>query len=80
MTHLGPGWRYEMEQIILCTIVSCYAVYVDLTAAVLRGSGDIYQTLPMTVWGVIVSIAAIIDAMVVFRKQIRAEVRRNKKH
>ena len=60
-----------MEQIILCTIVSCYAVYVDLTAAVLRGSGDIYQTLPMTVWGVIVSIAAIIDAMVVFRKQIK---------
>ena len=69
-----------MEQIILCTIVSCYAVYVDLTSAVLRGSGDIYQTLPMTVWGAIVSIAAIIDAMVVFRKQIRAEVRRNKKH
>lgn len=34
----------------------------------------------MTVWGAIVSIAAIIDAMVVFRKQIRAEVRRNKKH
>ena len=38
-----------MEQLIVCAIVSCYAVFVDLCAAVLRSSGDIYQTGPMTV-------------------------------
>ena len=68
-----------MEQIILCAIVSCYAIYVDLTVVLLRSSGDIYQTGPMTVWGVIVSVAAVVDAWVVFRGQIRSEVKKRKK-
>ena len=68
-----------MEQLIVCAILSCYAVYVDLTAAILHSSGDIYQTGPMTVWGVIVSIAAVVEVLLAFRSQIKAEVKRLKK-
>ena len=67
-----------MEQLIVCAILSCYAVYVDLTAAILHSSGDIYQTGPMTVWGVIISIAAIVEVLLAFRSQIKAEVKRLK--
>ena len=68
-----------MEQIIICALVSCYAIYVDLSAAILHSKGDIYQTGPMTVWGVIVSITAVAEVMLVFRTQIKAEVRRLKR-
>lgn len=61
-----------MEQLIVCAILSCYAVYVDLCAAILRSSGDIYQTGPMTVWGVIVSIVAIVEILLTFRSQMKA--------
>ena len=67
-----------MEQLILCAIVSCYAVFVDLSAAILHGSGDIYQTGPMTVWGVIVSVAAVAEVLLTFRTRIKAEVKRLK--
>ena len=67
-----------MEQLIVCAILSCYAVYVDLSAAILRSSGDIYQTGPMTVWGVIVSIAAIVEVLLTFRIQLKAAVKRLK--
>ena len=71
-------WGCKMEQLIVCAILSCYAVYVDLTAAILHSSGDIYQTGPMTVWGVIVSIAAVVEVLLAFRSQIKAEVKRLK--
>ena len=45
---------------------------MDLCAAILRSSGDIYQTAPMTVWGVIISIAAIVEILLTFRSQIKA--------
>ena len=61
-----------MEQLIVCAILSCYAVYVDLCAAILRSSGDIYQTAPMTVWGVIISIAPLSNPAFTFRSQIKA--------
>ena len=67
-----------MEQLIVCAILSCYAVYVDLTAAILNSSGDIYQTGPMTVWGVLVSLAAIVEVLLAFRLQIKTEVKRLK--
>ena len=67
-----------MEQLIVCTILSCYAVYVDLCAAILRSSGDIYQTAPMTVWGVIISIAAIVEILFTFRSQIKAAAKQLK--
>ena len=67
-----------MEQLIVCAILSCYAVYVDLTAAILYSIGDIYQTGPMTVWGVIVSIVAIVEVLLAFRSQIKEEVKRLK--
>lgn len=67
-----------MEQLIVCAIVSCYAVFVDLSAALLRSSGDIYQTGPMTVWGVIVSIAAIVEVLLTFRLQLKAAAKRLK--
>ena len=67
-----------MEQLIVCAIVSCYAVFVDLSAALLRSSGDIYQTGPMTVWGVIVSIIAVVEVLLTFRTRIRTEIKRLK--
>ena len=67
-----------MEQLIVCAIVSCYAVFVDLSAALLRSSGDIYQTGPMTVWGVIVSVAAVAEVLLTFHTRIKAEVKRLK--
>jgi len=67
-----------MEQLIVCAIVSCYAVFVDLSAALLRSSGDIYQTGPMTVWGVIVSIIAVVEVLLTFRARIRTEIKRLK--
>ena len=67
-----------MEQLIVCAIVSCYAVFVDLSAAILHSSGDIYQTGPMTVWGVIVSVAAVAEVLLTFRTRIKAEVKRLK--
>ena len=67
-----------MEQLIVCVIASCYAVFVDLSAALLRSSGDIYQTGPMTVWGVIVSVAAVAEVLLTFRTRIKAEVKRLK--
>ena len=67
-----------MEQLIVCAIVSCYAVFVDLSAALLRSSGDIYQTGPMIVWGVIVSIAAIVEVLLTFRLQLKAAAKRLK--
>ena len=67
-----------MEQLIVCTIVACYAVFVDLCAALLRSSGDIYQTGPMTVWGVIVSIIAVVEVLLTFRTRIRTEIKRLK--
>ena len=67
-----------MEQLIVCAILSCYAVYVDLCAAILRSSGDIYQTVPMTVWGVIISIAAIVEILLTFRFQIKAAAKQLK--
>lgn len=67
-----------MEQLIVCAIVSCYAVFVDLCAALLHSSGDVYQTGPMTVWGVIVSIAAVAEVLLTFRTRIKAEVKRLK--
>ena len=67
-----------MEQLIVCAIVSCYAVFVDLSAALLHSSGDVYQTGPMTVWGVIVSIAAVAEVLLTFRTRIKAEVKRLK--
>ena len=67
-----------MEQLIVCAIVSCYAVFVDLSAVLLRSSGDIYQTGPMTVWGVIVSVAAVDEVLLTFRTRIKAEVKRLK--
>ena len=67
-----------MEQLIVCAIVSCYAVFVDLSAALLHSSGDIYQTGPMTVWGVIVSVAAVAEVLLTFRTRIKAEVKRLK--
>ena len=72
----------EMEQLIVCAILSCYAVYVDLTAAILHSSGDIYQTGPMTVWGVIISIAAIVEVLLAFRSQLKTEIKRlkNRRH
>ena len=68
-----------MEQLILCAIISCYAIYVDLTAAILHSRGDIYQTGPMTVWGMIVSVVAVVEVLLVFRSQIRSNVRKMKK-
>ena len=56
-----------MEQLIVCAIVSCYAVFVDLSAAILHSSGDIYQTGPMIVWGVIVSLIAVVEVLLTFR-------------
>ena len=67
-----------MEQLIVCAIVSCYAVFVDLSAVLLRSSGDIYQTGPMTVWGMIVSVAAVAEVLLTFRTRIKAEVKRLK--
>ena len=67
-----------MEQLIVCAIVSCYAVFVDLSAAILHSSGDIYQTGPMIVWGVIVSVAAVAEVLLTFRTRIKAEVKRLK--
>ena len=67
-----------MEQLIVCAIVSCYAVFVDLSAAILHSSGDIYQTGPMTVWGVIVSITAVVEVLLTFRTQIKTDVKRLK--
>ena len=67
-----------MEQLIVCAIVSCYAVFVDLSAALLHSSGDVYQTGPMTVWGVIVSIIAVVEVLLTFRTRIKAEVKRLK--
>ena len=67
-----------MEQLIVCAIVSCYAVFVDLSAALLHSSGDVYQTGPMTVWGVIVSIAAVAEVLLTFRTRIRTEIKRLK--
>lgn len=67
-----------MEQLIVCAIVSCYAVFVDLSAAILHGSGDIYQTGPMIVWGVIVSLIAVVEVLLTFRSQIKTEVKRLK--
>lgn len=67
-----------MEQLIVCAIVSCYAVFVDLSAALLHSIGDIYQTGPMTVWGVIVSVAAVAEVLLTFRTRIKAEVKRLK--
>lgn len=67
-----------MEQLIVCAIVSCYAVFVDLSAALLRSRGDIYQTGPMTVWGVIVSIIAVVEVLLTFRARIRTEIKRLK--
>ena len=68
----------EMEQLIVCAIVSCYAVFVGLSAVTLHGSGDIYQTGPMTIWGVIVSIIAVVEVLLSFRTRIRTEVSRLK--
>lgn len=67
-----------MEQLIVCAIVSCYAVFVDLSAALLHSSGDVYQTGPMTVWGVIVSIIAVVEVLLTFRTRIRTEIKRLK--
>jgi len=67
-----------MEQLIVCAIVSCYAVFVDLSAALLHSSGDVYQTGPMTVWGVIVSIIAVVEVLLTFRARIRTEIKRLK--
>ena len=67
-----------MEQLIVCAIVSCYAVFVDLSAAILHSSGDIYQTGPMIVWGVIVSLIAVVEVLLTFRSQIKTEVKRLK--
>ncbi len=67
-----------MEQLIVCAIVSCYAVFVDLSAALLHSSGDIYQTGPMIVWGVIVSLIAVVEVLLTFRTQIKTEVKRLK--
>ena len=67
-----------MEQLIVCTIVTCSAVFVALRAALLRSSGDIYQTGPMTVWGVIVSIIAVVEVLLTFRARIRTEIKRLK--
>lgn len=67
-----------MEQLIVCAIVSCYAVFVDLSAAILHSSSDIYQTGPMIVWGVIVSITAVIEVLLTFRTQIKTDVKRLK--
>ena len=61
-----------MEQLIVCAIVSCYAVFVDLSAALLRSSGDIYQTGPMTVWGVIVSVAAVAEVLLTLGMPVEA--------
>lgn len=68
--------RIKTEQLILCAILSCYAVYVDLSAAILRSSGDIYQTGPLTVWGIIISAASVFEVLLMFRKQTRKKPKR----
>ena len=46
--------------------------------SLLRSRGDIYQTGPMTVWGVIVSIIAVVEVLLTFRARIRTEIKRLK--
>ena len=60
-----------MEQILICAILSGYAIFVDLSAAILRSTGDIYQTGPLTIWGVIISVIAIVEILLVFRSRFR---------
>ncbi len=60
-----------MEKTIICAIVACYAVFVDLQAAILHSRGDPFQAAPLSVWAGIISLVAIAEIFCVFGAEIR---------
>ena len=63
-----------MEKIIACTMLAGYAILVNLQAAVLRGraaSIHDFQVLPMTIWGAVISVAAVIFVFLAFRSELQ---------
>ena len=64
-----------MEKTIICAIVACYAVFVDLQAAILHSRGDTFQAAPLTVWAAVISIVAIAEILFVFGAGIRKNTR-----
>ena len=63
-----------MEKVIACALLAGYAVLVNLQAAVLRGRASSihdFQVLPMTIWGVVISAAAVLYVFLVFRPELR---------
>ena len=64
-----------MEKIILCAILAVYAVFVDIQAAMMLDraySIHDFQVLPMLIWAVVVSVMAIAEFFLLFRKDFAA--------
>ena len=65
-------------KLIACAIMVCYAVLVDLQGAILRSNARSihdFQVLPMTIWGIVISVMAVAYVFAVFRNELRSEIK-----
>ena len=70
-----------MENIIICVILAAYAILVDLQAAVLRSNANSihdFQVLPLTIWGAVISLIAIVYVFTAFKTDLRKEMKKRR--